>query len=100
MKLIDVDALIKKAQEREDIAASEFGLKADKVKTIRVEDIEKAPIINPVNYAYWKPINKNNRGLANVFKCSKCKATIQAPFWTANFLYRYCPMCGASMKEE
>lgn len=52
MRLIDIDTLIKKAQEREDMAASEFGLKADKVKEIRVEDIEKAPIINPVDYAY------------------------------------------------
>lgn len=100
MRLIDADALIKKAQEREDMAASEFGLKADKVKEIRIEDIEKAPTVDPVDYAYWKPMNKNDKGLVNVFKCSKCKTTIQAPFWTDNFSYRYCPMCGASMKGK
>lgn len=101
MRLIDVDELIKKEQEREDAAAAEFGLEADKVKEIRVEDIEKAPTVDPVKHGFWNDAESFTGDGSNTYECSKCGFVLQLMDGNpADNQYAYCPHCGAMMAYQ
>jgi len=65
------------------------------------EDIEKAPSVTPIRpKGHW--INKSHRsGCGILFVASECTCCgKKTPFDCDEFLYRYCPNCGAKMDKE
>ena len=47
--------------------------------------------------AEWLRVDKHN--YYHNFKCSKCMALVSVPTCMKIPLYKYCPFCGAKMKE-
>ena len=65
------------------------------------EDIEKAPSVTPQKPKIGHWINKSQRsGCGILFIASECTCCgKKTPFNCDEFLYRYCPNCGADMRE-
>ena len=45
-----------------------------------------------------RPLNPDNRGYTDIFKCDKCGAYINTPYNNC-IDYRYCPYCGEKVGD-
>ena len=86
MRLIDADKL------EIDYSGLAYIPSSDVIGTVLyfVDQINKAPTVYP-KYGHWTKINS-----AGIYECSECKHVVKSDFIEA---YKYCPECGAKMKE-
>lgn len=109
MRLIDVDELLKDANQHYDYMFDEY--------YVLVRDIENAPIIEPeqairnaltkdvapIKHAFWKeqnPVWSDFDGyIFRLLTCSNCNSNFEV-IEPAQKNYHYCPNCGAKMDFE
>jgi hypothetical protein len=108
MRLIDVDALIKKCKE---LSAIEWNKKAAPVSWADaydsfidvIEEAPTAPTIDPESLrpkGRWDAHHRDSRGYTNGFGCSNCWYITFTDYSMKKCEYNFCPHCGADMREE
>ena len=48
----------------------------------------------------FKPVNADNRGYTNCYKCEKCGALIYTAEYSKFCEFNFCPYCAAPEEEE
>ena len=98
MRLIDADALKKKAQMRGHVL--EKSMVTAYHMCVSTHDINEAPTVDaePVRHGRWIMADEYCNH-AKEFQCSACGNTVEYDYYTRFCEYDFCPNCGAKMDE-